>query len=80
MANDLLNALRENLAQSEQLGDTEWAKRLRKRIKEEEARDEKSVGQMTKAELQAEAAARGVEVDSSANKADIVEALEGSEE
>ena len=82
----LLNELRNNLVTANELGDTEWAEALEKRIKEEEKvaaaeaeREAKAVEEMTKAELVAEAEARGVEVDPSAKKADILEAL-GSEE
>lgn len=76
----LINDLKRNLVNAEELGNTEWAKALKGRIKDEEAREEKTLGQMTKDELLAEASVRGVEVDASAKKADILSALEEGEE
>ena len=74
---DLINHLRRNLVQAEQIGQTERAKLLKARIAELEGASESVSKSMTKAELLAAADEAGVEVDDTMTKAEILEALEG---
>jgi len=71
---DITAHLRRNLVQAEQLGQTERAKRIRARLAGLE-RPDKPVDKMNKSELVAEAEARGVEIDESLTKAEIVAVL-----
>lgn len=70
---DIRPHLERNLAQAEQLGQTERAKKLKARLAEEEA-PALSMSN-SKAELLAAAEAEGIEVDESMTKAEILEAL-----
>ncbi len=72
--------LERNLVQAEQLGQTERAAKLKARIELESSVEEGSMSMSnSKAELVAAAEATGVDVDESWTKAEILEALNGTE-
>jgi hypothetical protein len=82
MGDFTLLSARQNLVHAERLGDTERAKRIKARIAELEAAEAVEDAPApsksnTKAELLEAAEAAGVEVDESATKAEILEALDG---
>lgn len=75
----LLNELRRNLAQAEEIGNKEWAKALQARIDSLEATETGVSQANTKAELLEAANAAGLDLNEKMTKAEILEALDAAE-